>query len=117
MSSLPTSAVSRHRLLPENGDATMAKANLRKADEDWRRDVGQAIKAASDALGWSLKEFAAKVGKDERQCARWMDGSERPQFDVLFAVAALREPLVIAIAALAGAGVSIETVITVRRSA
>lgn len=96
----------------------MAKADLRKAEDDvWRQAIGRAIRSAVDAQGWSLKEFAAKTGKNERQCARWMDGTERPQFDVLFAIIALRSSLVIALAAIAGEGVEIETVVKIRRIA
>lgn len=95
----------------------MAKADLRKPEppDDWRLAVGAAIRRAMILRGWSLKEFAHAVDRDERQCARWMDGTERPQLDTLFAVATLRQPLVQAFGELAGADV--HTTITMRRVA
>src|SRR4029077_252856 len=96
----------------------MAKADVRKAERrEWREEVGAAIERAVGLCGWSLKEFAAAGGRDERQCARWLTGQERPQFDVLFAVDALRVSLVQALAELAGHDIEIETTIRIRRSA
>lgn len=94
----------------------MARADLRKPETDaWRQQIGQAIARAMSLCGWSLKEFAGAVGRDPRQCARWIDGTERPQLDVVFAVERLRQPLVQALSELAGADV--QTVITIRRIA
>lgn len=102
-----------HRELPENARGAMAKADLRKAEtEGWRARIGSALRRALSLNGWSLKEFAGAVDRDPRQCARWLDGSERPQLDVVFAVEELRQPLVIALAELAGTDVV--TTITVR---
>jgi transcriptional regulator with XRE-family HTH domain len=98
----------------------MAKADLRKADgPDWRAAIGAALERTRLLAGFaSLKELAAAIGRDERQIARWIAGTERPQFDALFAVAGLRQPLVVALAELAQHdGVDIVTQITVRRSA
>lgn len=94
----------------------MAKATL-KSDingepDGWREAIGRAIERAMFLRGWSLKEFAAAVGRDERQCARWITGGERPQFDTLFAVEALRQPLIQAMAELVG--VKVRTTITLR---
>lgn len=97
----------------------MAKADRRKAEieaPDWRPMIGAAIEQAQLACKWSLKELADKVQRDERQVSRWIAGTERPQMDALFAVEALRQPLVVALAALAD-GVEIVTQITVRRRA
>lgn len=89
----------------------MAKAGLRKAQNDvWAKAVGQAVQRAVSICGWSLKEFAAHVGRGERQCAAWIDGRERAQLDTMFAVEALRQPLVQALAELAEA----EVIVTVR---
>jgi len=95
----------------------MAKAALSPAPvsgepREWREKVGRAIERAVQGRGWSLKEFAAKVERDERQIARWFSGDERPQFDVLFALPEFQQPLVVALASLAG-GVEIETVVRV----
>src|SRR5262245_28750689 len=95
-----------------------AKAHLRKAEEgEWRARVGGAVERAYKLCGWSLKEFASKVRRDERQLARWISGAERPQFDVMFGVEVVRSALVIALAELAGAGVQVETTVTIRRIA
>ena len=96
----------------------MAKADLRKAEpQPWKAEIGHAIQRAMSLRGWTLKEFAAAVERDPRQCARWIDGSERPQLDVLFAVAELRQPLIVALAEVAGEGVEVQTVVTIRRTA
>jgi len=93
----------------------MVRADLRKAEADhWRFAIGLAIERTLSLCGWSLKEFAAAVNRDERQCARWITGGERPQFDALFAVERLRQPLIQALAELAGDGVEIETVVRLR---
>ena len=96
----------------------MAKADLRKAEADAMRvRVGRALERAVQRRGWTLKEFAGEVEKDQRQCSRWFTGEERPQFDVLFAIESFRQPLVVALAELAGHAVEIETTIRVRQVA
>lgn len=114
---LPDLPASRHHRLPEKTVSAMAKADLRKPEiPDWRLDVGRAIERTRLLAGLSLKELAAAIARDERQVARWIAGTERPQFDAIFAVAALRQPLVVALAELAHAdGIDIVTSITVRR--
>ena len=64
------------------------------------------------------KEAAAKVGVDEAQLSRWIagDSRNRPQFDRLFAVPELRQPLVIGLSALAD-GAEVVTEIRFRRRA
>lgn len=111
--SLQSAVASRH---PELSDIRprMAKADVRKAEVDFRAQVGRAIQRAASLRGWTLKELAAAVNHDARQVARWINGQERPHFDALFAVEELRQPLVVAIAELAGEGVEIDTVIRVR---
>lgn len=96
----------------------MAKADLRKAERElWRERVGQAIERVRTRSGLSLKEFADAVARDERQCARWITGVEHPQIAAIFSVEQLRQPLIIALAELAGESVEITTAITIRRSA
>lgn len=92
----------------------MAKADSRKAD--MYAALGGAMGDVMRAMGLSLKEFASEIGKDERQLARQMDGTDRPQLEAIFAVERFRGPLVIALARLA-TGVEVDTVITVRKSA
>lgn len=112
-----TSAVRGH-LLRSDIRKDMAKAQLRKAEiADWRERVGAAIERARLLRGWSLKELADAVKRDERQCARWINGSERPQLDALFAVDCFRPSLVIALSELGGDSVEVTTQIIVRRSA
>lgn len=111
-STLRDPARSAHLPTPD----VMAKADLRKAElRDWRVAVGGVLHRAMILRGWSLKEFAAAVDRDERQCARWMDGTERPQFDTVFAVVTLRQPVLQAWGELAGA--EVQTIITMRRVA
>jgi hypothetical protein len=83
-----------------------AKADLRVPTPDLRREIGQAIEHARREAGLTLDELASTVPapdgsekRDARQVRRWADGTERAQFDVLFAsthdrfVAALYERL------------------------
>jgi hypothetical protein len=93
----------------------MAKAALPKAES--ARDAGRAIDRARQLCGWSLKEFAGAAQRGERQLARWIDGTEHPQLDTLFAIVAFRQPLVQALAEIAGAGIEVTTSITLRRVA
>jgi transcriptional regulator with XRE-family HTH domain len=95
----------------------MAKATLKELDTpDYRALIGRCLDRARCLVGWSKKELAAALGKDEGQVCRWMDGKERPHLDALFAVAVLRGPLVIALAEIT-ADVDVVTTITVRRIA
>lgn len=95
----------------------MAKADLKNL-APWRAHVGGAIQRALALAGLSQKEGWVLLGhKDGSQLNRWIAGQERPQFDALFAVAALRQPLVIALSEIAGEGVEIVTEIRVRRTA
>lgn len=100
----------------------MAKADLRKAESDaFREGIAWVVREITKGL--LLKEIAARIkdatGKDvdERQIARWQNGAERPQFDLLWAVTEWHQPIVLAFAALAGAAVEIETIVRVRRTA
>ncbi len=94
----------------------MARASLRI--EDWRSLLGAAIDQAFRVVGWSRKEAAAALDRDPAQIARWIHGTERPQFDTLFAVEALRAPLVIALARLTeGCDVTTHISISMRRTA
>jgi ribosome-binding protein aMBF1 (putative translation factor) len=91
----------------------MAKADLRKPKSV---DVGRAIGRAQSLRGWSLKEFAAAAERNERQIAAWIAGTEHPQLDTLFAIVSFRQPLIVALAELAGLGVVVDTVITIRQA-
>lgn len=110
--SVATSSARRHVVLPDV-KPSMLKADVRNPDVKWLEGIGQAIARAISVCGWSHKEAAAKVAVDDAEFGKWLSGTRRPQFDKLFAVEALRAPLVIAIAELAG--VPMETVIRIQR--
>jgi hypothetical protein len=109
-------AVARH-LLRSEIPTRMAKAGLstlRKAENDeWPKRVGAALERAVSVCGWTLDEFSGKVGRNERQCRRWMTGEEHQQMDTLFAVKELQQPLIIELAKIAGEGVEIETTVRI----
>jgi hypothetical protein len=107
----------RHRLLADIGHPRMAKAELvdvRKADVDWKLQMGKVIERVQGPL--LLKEFADAIDRDERQVKRWIDGKERPHFDAIFAVDRFRTRLVVALAELSH-DVDITTTLTIRRTA
>lgn len=101
-----------HRLLSEIGPARPAKADLKNL-ENHKAAIGRCVEHARKSLGWSQKELADALGadRDVAQVSRWESGKERPQFDVLWAVEALRGPLVIQ---LAGLSQEIEVVTEIR---
>ena len=106
----------RQRLLNELPSAPMAKAGSRKLNSDFQAEIGQCVARARLLVGWSKKELAAQVNKDEAQISRWEAGKERPQMDALWSVAEMRGPLVIALAELSGR-FDVTTVMTERKSA
>lgn len=94
-----------------------AKADIRKADTaSYYAALGGCIDEVRRVSGLTLKEFAAVIGKDERQVKRQIDGADRPQLEVVFAVERFRGPLLTALARLA-ADVDVVTEIRIRRSA
>jgi hypothetical protein len=98
----------------ESVQPAMAKADLKNV-ERWRELMGAAVRRCFSLAGVSQKEAAGLLDRDQAQVARWISGAERPQFDALFAAESLRQPLLLALAELAG--VEVETVVRVRRSA
>lgn len=113
---LPNPLGARHLERLEIGRPVMAKADLKNL-EPWKVALGRAIQRTFALAGVSQKEAAALIARDQAQIARWIAGSERPQMDAIFAVDALRQSFVVALAELAGQGVEIETVVRIRRSA
>lgn len=95
-----------------------AKADLSKPEnrEQLYIDIGVCLDVVRRDAGLNLDEFACALGKNSRQVARWMLGTERPQIEAVFAVARFRSSLVIALARLAG-DIDVTTTITVRRVA
>jgi hypothetical protein len=107
----------RHLERLENLPLTQAKADLTKHElgENAKEMVGKAVGRCFALAGLSQKEAAALVGREAAQISRWISGAERPQLDVLFVHPCLRQPLVQALAELAGDGVDVQTVVTMRR--
>lgn len=105
----------KHLLTSEMGRPRMAKADLRKPETPaWKARIGAAIDRTRTLARLTLKEFAGAIDRDERQVARWIAGSERPQLDAIFSVEALRGPLVIALAELSE-DIAVQTTIVVRK--
>lgn len=116
--SVPQTTAVAHRVFPET-PARGLKAGLKKLENSGsthRVQVGALIDRARNLLGWSKKELAAAVKRDEAQVNRWIAGTERAQWDALIAVEELRGPLTIAQAEIA-AGVEVMWEIRVRRKA
>lgn len=86
----------------------MLRADLRKTESiDFRAEVGACLQRAASLLGWSLKQLAAGLKRDERQIARWLNGQERVQVDVVFDVEELRQPFAYQMAKLSGAEIRV----------
>ena len=97
--------------------AKAALKGVRKAEKasQWEKD-GAAMREVQHTLCLTLKEFAAALGKDERQIERQMQGLERPQIEAVRAVERFEGPMLIA-QARRTSGVQVDTVIHVRRTA
>ena len=93
-SSVANSARYGHRISLENVRPAMAKADLKNLEADFKAQIGRAIQRAFSLAGLTQKEAAAALGRDVAQVSRWIAGTERPQMDALFAVEALRWPLI-----------------------
>ena len=82
----------------------MAKADLRNAESiDFRAEIGACLQRAASLLGWSLKQLAGALKRDERQVSRWLNGQERVQLDVVFDCEELRQPFALQLSKLSGA--------------
>jgi len=98
--SLRSTPVVRQRVLPEKSGKPL-RASLRKAEsDDAMAEIGGCLDDARRAVGWSLKELAAALNRDERQVQRWIDGKENANIAAIFLVVELRQPIVIALARL-----------------
>jgi len=115
--SIATSMGVSHRFLLDEPVRSMAKADLKNLEKpDFQAEIGKGVARARLLVGWSKKELAAEVRKDEAQISRWESGKERPQFDALWSVPSMRGPLVIALAELSGQ-IEVNTVLQIRRIA
>jgi hypothetical protein len=112
---LPNSAADGPRNRFDRVAARMAKADLKKV-EDWRELLGKAVLRTLLLAGVTQKEAAALIACEQAHICRWIAGTERPQFDRIFAHPSLRNALVVALAELAE-GVTVETHITIRKTA
>lgn len=85
--------------------------------DDLKRAIGQAIERAILIAGLTKQDVAFRMGyQDQSALARWISGTETPQFAKLFIIVELRGPMVIALAELSQT-VEVETTIRIRRSA
>jgi hypothetical protein len=97
--------------------AKVAPADVRKAEHDaLYAQLGRCMDEVRCVFGLNLEQFADALGKDQRQVARQLLGTERPQLESVFAVERFQGPLVVSLARLAN-GVEVDTVIRVRRTA
>lgn len=71
------------------------------------REIGECLDAARCELRWTIDELAGHLPapkgaekRSEKQVRAWLNGEERVQMDVVFAVKALRAPFVEALARL-----------------
>lgn len=116
--SLLRRASDRQLISHDIGPLRMAKAKVIGDDVDRMKAVGVAVFQAMTACGWGVKELAAKVGRDEAEVSRWLSGVRRPQFDLLFAIDEMQEPLIVSLAINLAAGkFAARTVLEARRSA
>lgn len=99
----------------ENLHPRPAKAVL-TSHEDGRRKAGAALARAIAIAGLSIKESAGLLDVDPAQLSRWIAGTGAIQLARILNCAHLHGPFVIALASAAD-GVSVDTVITVRRTA
>lgn len=83
----------------------MAKADVRSPDMTWRTRIGAAIQRAILAVWENNQLAAAELEVDGAEFGKWLSGTRRPQFDRLFAIERLREPLINELARMAGASV------------
>ncbi len=116
-SSISSERVDRLRERLENDQPSMAKADLKILEQDWKALMGKAMQRCFALAGVSQKEAAGLMERDPAQVARWLAGTERPQLDAIFSVERFRQPLVQALAEQAGESVSVQTVVTLRRLA
>ena len=92
----------------------MAKAQVKNLDP--RREIGKAITIARSTVGWTQKEFADAVKRDQALVARWESGTDRPPFDVLLMQPVLGVELVKQLARIVP-DADVEETVTIRRRA
>ena len=106
------------RMSHASGFAPMAKADLMRHETgELQAEIGRCFQRALSLAGVTNKEASALIGRDQAQVSRWVAGTERVQIDAVFAVAALRQPFVQALAEYIGADVETRISFPTRRSA
>jgi hypothetical protein len=108
----PLLVTEKRRKQAKAGLPDVRKAEIERLWVQW----GACIDEVRGVFRMTLQQFAAKLGKDERQVARWIAGIERPQIEAVLAVDEFNGPMLIALARSAS-GVYVDTVIHIRRSA
>lgn len=101
---------------PEMAKAALAGRGKPEMRRFWA-ETGACVDEARRVVGWTLEQLAAEIGRDARQVRRWIAGEEQTQIAAVFAVEALRQPFVIALARLAECEVTTEIRVTARRIA
>lgn len=91
--------------------------DLHKVEMQYRAAVGRALERAHQKRGWTQKELAAAIDRDQSQVAKWIKGIERVQLDALLAEATFWPLFVVALAEIPGSGIVITTQLTVSRAA
>lgn len=104
-----------HRSKFDDVRPVMAKADLKKVDEDHlRRNFGEILRRAVELAGLIEKEAADQMGVERAQFSRWLSGKENPQV-WKFHAHALLGPALIAAQAEVTPGATIRTVIELER--
>lgn len=95
------------------------EADPQLSGEEFKRQIGRAVECALDRAGLTKQEAAFAMGyTDSGVIGRWASGVETPQFGRLWTLGErFRVEFVLALAAIAGERVQIETVVRVRREA
>ena len=108
MSSIADSRADALPAVPDIGRKRMAKVDARIPDMDWNAALGAALQRAVRQVWESNKVAAAVLQVDDAEFGKWLSGTRRAQWDRCFACEALREPLMVQLAKLAGAQVRIQ---------
>lgn len=94
-----------------------SEGDRKKFAVDEKALIGRAVERAISVAGLTKQEAAFQMGySDSGTLSRWCAGTETPQFAKLWAVEALRGPLVIALAeAMDDSGVIVTTHVQIRQ--
>lgn len=116
MAAIVAQQTQRHPVLLPDRASSMAKAEVRKTDQEPRELVGKALTRTRLIVGWSLKECGAAFDRDESLVRGWESGEKRPPFDELLFHEVYGPVLVIELARML-AVCDVKTTIEIRRRA